>query len=240
MDRSANEARPSRQAQRPFTDVERFSAANDRSKLMNDEVSAMYDKYSIPYGEWKLYPADTWDRIHHNPSIPTSHDRAVTGISEAAFKCGFWVPLIPLLWSLFLEMDIALGQMNPNGFILINVFQLCFLAAEIQPSTRLFWHHHEFKKNSKSPGFYTITCRTSSPDWADTNSSNKGTHDKWFFISGPRITLFNRWYNITPNIIKTLPYPGRKWRLPDPCSASNGEGSSIAQSGRWLVICPLG
>lgn len=124
------------------------------------------------------------------------NDGVAVGISEAAFKCGLRLPLLPILKKLFREMGIALGQMDPNGFTHINGFQCRCLASRVTATTRLFWHHYDFRRNPKSRGFYTIARRPGRADWIQTNSNNKGSHNKWFQISGPKVGEFSVWREV--------------------------------------------
>lgn len=55
--------------------------------------------------------------------MPEYKASIAVGIDETSFKCGFMVPILPILKKLFKEMGIALGQMDPNGFIHINCYQ---------------------------------------------------------------------------------------------------------------------
>ncbi|XP_074346130.1 uncharacterized protein LOC141684891 [Apium graveolens] len=98
-------------------------------------------------------------------------------------------------------MGIALGQMDPNGFIHINCFQNMCLHAGIAPIIRLFWYHYDFRKNPKSSGFYTIARRAGRPDWTATNSNNKSTHTHWCYVSGPRLAAMSVWRDVNPALL---------------------------------------
>ncbi|KAK1390009.1 hypothetical protein POM88_018187 [Heracleum sosnowskyi] len=97
-------------------------------------------------------------------------------------------------------MGISLGQMDPNGFLHMNGFQCRCLGAEVEPTTRLFWHHYDFRKNGKSRGFYSVSRRTNRADWVERNSNNKGIHDKWFYNSGPKIASMSQWRVVDPAV----------------------------------------
>lgn len=122
----------------PFNNIVTYLAENMRSKLTEGDLARLHDKYGIPRGLWHVYPAEQRDRIYHNPPIPEGFGDVTTGISEAAFKCGFRVPLLPLLKSLLKNMGLALGQLDPNSFIHVNCFQARCLAAKIYPRAALF------------------------------------------------------------------------------------------------------
>lgn len=200
MDRSTGGAGPS--APSPFRDAVKYPAANHRSTLGEDKLRIFYDEYDIPRTLWYIYPAAKKDRIWNNPPVLEMHGKIATGLSEAALKCGFRVPTLPLLKHLFEEMGIALGQLDPNSFIHINVFQARCTAANVDPRrTSLFWNHYEFRRNSKSKGYYTIARKTNRADWAQTNSNNKESHLKWFFFSGPKIAKYSVWKDVEPKDI---------------------------------------
>lgn len=196
MDRSNDEPGPSRES--VFSEEFAYPAANVSSRLTKVAISRIVDKYAIPTGAWFAYWADEHDRVYHRLRVPAGHGSCCTGISEAAFKCGLRLPLLPILKRLFEEMGIALGQMDPNGFTHINAFQHRCLVARVEARTSLFWHQYDFRRNPKSNGFYTIVRRNGRPDWVQTNSNNKGTHDKWFYISGPRVARFSVWRVVDP------------------------------------------
>lgn len=125
-----------------------------------------------------------------------------TGISEAAFNCGLRLPFLPILRSLLRDMGIALGQLDPNSFIHVNVFKHKCLQTGVVPRTRLFWFHYDLKKNPKSPGFYSVSRRAGRLDWYFTNSNNKGSHDRWFFLSSSSIEEFSVWREVDPKRVK--------------------------------------
>ncbi|KAK1362161.1 hypothetical protein POM88_046635 [Heracleum sosnowskyi] len=108
--------------------------------------------------------------------------------------------MLPLVKQLFAQMGIALGQMDPNGFLHMNGFQCRCLAANVDPTPALFWHHHDFRKNGKSKGFYSIARRTNRAECVETNSNNKGNHDKWCYISGPKIVALSQWRVVDPTV----------------------------------------
>lgn len=111
--------------------------ANPRSKLAEDNIENFLTKYKIPTSAWEVYVASQTHRVYDNPEVPESLGRIATGIFEASFKCGFRVPILPILKKLFKEMGIALGQMDPDGFIHINCFQAWCLKANVKPQTSL-------------------------------------------------------------------------------------------------------
>lgn len=121
-----------------------------------------------------------------------------TSISEAAFKCGFRVPFLPILKKLFDNMGIVLGKMDSNGFIHKNCFQARCLAANVQLKTSLFWYHIDFKRNSKNNSYYNISRRVGRADWDATNSNNRGSHEEWFYISGSKIVGYSTWRLVKP------------------------------------------
>ena len=152
MDRTSGEASASYSARTHFGNAKNFPAANHRSSINKDKIASFIDKYDIPTGAWFVYRPSEEDRIYYTPPVPKGYGDHAIGISEAAFFCGFRVPLLPLVKHLFAEMDIAIGQMDPNGFIHMNTFQYRCLKAGVEPSTQLFWYHYDFRKNPKSKG----------------------------------------------------------------------------------------
>ncbi|KAK1384009.1 hypothetical protein POM88_021744 [Heracleum sosnowskyi] len=81
----------------------------------------------------------------------------------------------------------------------MNGFQCRCLVANVDP-TALFWHHHDFRKNGKRKGFYSIARCTNRAEWVETNSNNKGSHDKWCYISGPKIAVISQWRVVDPSV----------------------------------------
>lgn len=106
-------------------------------------------------------------------------------------------------------MGIALGQLDPNGFIYINVFVYRCLQVGVFPRPALFWNHHDFKKNAKSSSFYTIGRKTGRPNWCETNSSNKESHERWFYLGGHSIHKFAVWKEVDPSVIATHTLAGK-------------------------------
>ncbi|KAK1399424.1 hypothetical protein POM88_009287 [Heracleum sosnowskyi] len=184
----------------PFFNAEEFPAANHPTRLSEERVAKFPKEFEIPTGAWHTYLPGAADRIWHNPPVPKGYGNVATGISEAALKCGFRVPMLPLVKQLFAQMGIALGQMDPNGFLHMNGFQCRCLVANVDPTPALFWHHHDFRKNGKSKGFYSIARRTNRAEWVETNSNNKGSHDKWCYISGPKIAVISQWRVVDPSV----------------------------------------
>ena len=197
-----------RSAPSPFSDAALYPAANHRSTLTEEMVVGFYEEYHIPRTLWFIHLATRKDRIWHNPKVLEMHGKTATGLSEAALKCGFRVPTLQLLKHLFKDMGIALGQLDPNSFIHINVFQARCMAANVDPRTSLFWHHYDFRRNGKSKGFYTIARKTNRVAWASTNSNNKESHTRWFFFSGPKIAQFAVWKDVEPKDIVMPSFPG--------------------------------
>lgn len=132
-------------------------------------------------------------------SIGDQPEETAVGISEIAFYCGLRFPLLPLVKVLLRDMGIAIGQLDLNGFIHMNTFQYRCLQHEVPSLSVLFWHHYDFRKNAKSPGFYNITPRTGRSEWAATNSSNKKTHSHWCYVVGPTLTRFSEWREVDPS-----------------------------------------
>lgn len=197
MDRSTGEPGPSR-VRSIFSDASVYPTANLRSQWTEEEISHFADKYDIPYGAWHVYGPTKRDRIYNTPPVPEGFGGVAAGISEATLKCVFRVPMLPLLKKLFEDMGIALGQMDPNGFLHINAFQHRCLAARVEPQSSLFRYQYDFRQNPKGNRFYTIARRSGRPDWVQTNSNNKGSHDWWFFISGPKIAKLSEWRVVDP------------------------------------------
>lgn len=206
MERSTEGAGPSGVS--IFSNAELYPAANLRSKLTEDNLEGMHDKYGIVKNLWHVFAPRKRDRLYHNPSVPSSCGTVATGISEAAFKCGFRLPMLPLLKRLLKDMGIVIGQLDPNSFIHINVFQARCLELKMHPRTFLFWVHYDFRRNSKSHGFYTIARRSNRADWAQTNSNNKGSHEEWFFLSGPKIERFSTWRDVDPTKVVMPSFEG--------------------------------
>ena len=200
MDRSGDVVGTSYSAADHFSDALKFPMANFPSLLTEADLKTFRIKYQI-HRSWDIYPAIANDCIYQTPESEDGH-RCV-GISENAFKCGFRLPMLPLLKKLLKQTGIALGQLDPNGFTYINVFQHRCLMAGVSPRPALFWNHHDFKKNAKSNGFYTIGRKTGRPNWCETNSSNKGTHERWFYLGGHSIHKFSTWREVDPSIITT-------------------------------------
>lgn len=137
---------------------------NKHSQPGEKDIKNFHSKYTILEGTWHIYVAIQIERIYHIPPIPKGYGDCAIGIFEEAFKCGLRVPLLPLLRILFKQMNIALGQMDPNGFIHINFFQNGCLKTGLPPFICLFWFHYDFRKNPKSFGFYTIARRSGRTD----------------------------------------------------------------------------
>ncbi|XP_074352149.1 uncharacterized protein LOC141691316 [Apium graveolens] len=178
-----------------------YPVANNRSEMSKGRVVQMYDDYSVPRGFCWLYAPREDERIYDTPGVPEGYGGCAVGVSEAAFKCGLRVPPLKLIKHLFFQIGIALGQMDPNGFIHINCFQNRCLHARIAPNTRLFWYHYDFRKNPKSPSFYTIARRAGRPDWMETNSNNNATHTHWCYVSGPRLAAMSIWCDVNPSLL---------------------------------------
>lgn len=85
-----------------------------------------------------MYNMNADERIYDTPGVPKGYGDRAVGISKATFKCEFRVPLLKILRHLFFQMGIALGQMDPDGFIHINYFQNRCLQEGVNPLTRLF------------------------------------------------------------------------------------------------------
>ncbi|KAL6547086.1 hypothetical protein OROMI_022807 [Orobanche minor] len=211
MGRSGSEAGPSSDRV-DFGDPVFYPAVNHGTLLTEEEVAKFAEDYDIPTDVWHTYHPRKKDRIHHNPSVPDSYGGIAVGISEAALKCGFRVPMLPLTKTLFGHMGIALGQMDPNGFLHINGFQCHWLAARVKPSSELFWYHYDFRRNPKSVGFYSIARRGGRTSWVQTNSNNRGSHDRWFFLSGPDISRFSQWSLSDPHQIVATELDGLQRR----------------------------
>ena len=202
MDRSGGAPSTSAPAKAAnFGDRIVYPAANLRSDLSEEDVEKFTTRFRIIAGLYGIYHASLADKIHHNPEVDATLGGVATGISEAAFYCGFRVPLLPILKKLFDDMGIALGQLDPNGFTHINSFQARCLDVGIKPTTRLFWYHYDFKRNAKAKGFYTISRRVGRAKWAMTNSNNRGSHESWFYISGPRIARYSVWREVEPSSV---------------------------------------
>lgn len=95
-------------------------------------------------------------------------------------------------------MIIAIGQMDPNGFIHINTFQHWCLLAGVDTATWLFWFHYDFRWNPKSNGLYTIAQRAGHSEWCFTYSSNKKSHTHWCYLVGPKLVEFGVWREVKP------------------------------------------
>lgn len=100
------------------------------------------------------------------------------------------------------------GQLDPNIFLHVNVFQAHCLAVKVRPRPSLFWYHYDFHRNPKIRGFYTIARRNNIANWAQTNSNNKGSHDEWFFFSGPNVAKFSTWRDVDPTKIVMRSFGG--------------------------------
>ncbi|XP_074376603.1 uncharacterized protein LOC141718130 [Apium graveolens] len=193
--------RPERTGRALFGSAADYPATNNRSVLSKGRVVQMYDDYSVPRGFCWLYAPREGERIYDTPGVAEGYGGCAVGVSEAAFKCGLRVPPLKLIKHLFFQMGIALRQMDPNGFIHINCFQNRCLHAGIAPNTRLFRYHYDFRKNPKSPDFYTIARRAGRPDWTATNSNNKSTHTHWCYVSGPRLASMSVWRDVNPSLL---------------------------------------
>ncbi|KAK1384008.1 hypothetical protein POM88_021743 [Heracleum sosnowskyi] len=93
----------------PFFNAEEFPAANHPTRLSEERVAKFPKEFEIPTGAWHTYLPGAADRIWHNLPVPKGYGNVATGISEAALKCGFRVPMLPLVKQLFAQMGIALG-----------------------------------------------------------------------------------------------------------------------------------
>lgn len=78
-----------------FEDRKKFQASNFRSTLTEEEVEKFPAKYKIPTGAYRA--ASPSDRVYHNIKVAEYKGGVGTSISEAAFKCGFRVPRLPIL-----------------------------------------------------------------------------------------------------------------------------------------------
>ncbi|KAK1365645.1 hypothetical protein POM88_041206 [Heracleum sosnowskyi] len=174
MDRSSSEYAQSSGSvspeRSPFFHVGEYPAGNHPTQLSKERVAGLAKEHEIPSGAWHIYMPRADDRLWHNPPMPKGYGSVATGISEVALKCGFRVPMLPLMKKLFAQMGIALGQMDSNG------------------------------KNGKSKGFYTIARRTNMAEWVETNSNNKGSHDKWCYILSPKIAAVSQWRVVDPTV----------------------------------------
>lgn len=139
MDRSNNDADPSAgyvpYGPGHFNNVSLYPTTNNPTYLKKKDVEGFYTAYHIPRGAYQLYMTDSSDRIHHTPPVLACLGDMAIGISESSFKCGFKVPLLRLYKTLFRQMNIAFGQMDPNDFIHINSLQHCCLAEGLHPSS---------------------------------------------------------------------------------------------------------
>lgn len=115
MDRSTEGAGPSAS---PFSNIILYPTTNLRSKLDEDKLAHIPDKYDIFKNHYFVYRADRKDRIYHNPPARETCGGVATGISEAAFKCGFRVPILPLLKRLLKEMGIELNWIRIASYML--------------------------------------------------------------------------------------------------------------------------
>lgn len=205
MDPSHSEAGPSGGASRSYDPEEYFSspnfpATNLASTLSRDDIQEIREKYTFP-DDCHLYTPKQHHKVYYNPRIPEDHGGVALGVSRPALFCGLRFPLLPLLKKLFREMGIALGQLDPNGFIHINTFAFRCLSHGVTPRTSLFWHHYDFKRNPKNFGFYNISRRPGRGDWCQTNSNTKGSHHQWFFIVLPGLREFSVWREVDPRRI---------------------------------------
>ncbi|KAK1394764.1 hypothetical protein POM88_013820 [Heracleum sosnowskyi] len=135
------------------------------------------------------------------PEVDEEYGSVALEIFEKAFFYGLSTPIAPCSEKLLKYTMVALGQLDPNIFIHINSFQNRCLKAGVKPRLSLLLHHFDFRKNAKSVGFYQLARRTGRAGWDATNSSNRGTHDHWFFISGHKLRKYSVWREIDPAII---------------------------------------
>lgn len=127
MDQSNAEAGPSMHPEENFGpahfhDIAAYPAANNPTQLTKDQIKDLYSEYHIHRGLYHLYKPEASDCIYHIPPEPEACGDGAIGISEAAFKCRFRVPLLKLVRRFFVQMNIAFSQMDSNGFIHINTF----------------------------------------------------------------------------------------------------------------------
>ncbi|KAK1360682.1 hypothetical protein POM88_045156 [Heracleum sosnowskyi] len=179
----------------------RFPSANLNSVMTEAEVRSMPEKYDIGSSLFRTWAADETDLIYHTPTVAEEFGSVALGVSERAFFCGLRLPLLPVLKKLLRYTSVALGQLDPNTFIHINTFQNRCLKAGVRPRLSLLLHHFDFRKNGKSVGFYQLSRRTGRPDWGTTNSSNRGTHDHWFYISGHKLVKYSVWREVDPALV---------------------------------------
>lgn len=197
MDRSNEGTDPS--VSSPFSDAIEYPAANRPSQLSEDDIEHFCSTYCVLKYVWYFFAPRKNDKIWQNPQVAAICGGGfATGISEAAFKCGFRLPILRILKSVLKQSGIAIGQLDPNSFIHVNTFQARCMASKVIPRTSLFWHHYELRRNPKSKGFYTIARRVGRPDWSFTNSNNKETHIKWVYVSGPKLEKFGVWKIVDP------------------------------------------
>lgn len=142
MDPSHNEEGPSGSAD-PSYDPDvyfsfpNFPATNLASTLGREDIQEIREKYTFPEN-CHLYTPKRHHKVYYNPRILEDHGGVALGISRRAVFYGIWFPLLPLLKKLFREMRIALGQLDPSGFIYINTFAFRCLSHGVTAQTAIF------------------------------------------------------------------------------------------------------
>ncbi|KAL9420497.1 hypothetical protein AB3S75_038133 [Citrus x aurantiifolia] len=143
-----------------------------------DELDDLRLRYSIP-GEIPL-------KIPRKKDTPSRPPRGYVTLFLESFKYGLRCPLQPYFARIFNGLNLAPGQLNPNGWrVLYGLFILWDRCCQSEPTVDEVKHLYQLKSSPKDAGWYYFQSSTKSRKLiTDLPTGGGGTWKRKFFFAG--------------------------------------------------------
>ncbi|KAL9422549.1 hypothetical protein AB3S75_034762 [Citrus x aurantiifolia] len=143
-----------------------------------DELSDLRLRYSIP-GEIPL-------RVPGKNDTPSRPPRGYVTLFLESFKYGLRCPLQPYFARILNGLNLAPGQLNPNGWrVLSGLFILWDRCCQSEPTVDEVKHLYQLKSSPKDVGWYYFQSSTKSrKPITDLSTGGGGTWKRKFFFAG--------------------------------------------------------
>ena len=143
-----------------------------------DELNDLRLRYSIP-GEIPL-------RIPGKKDTPSRPPRGYVTLYLESFKYGLRCPLQPYFARILNGLNLAPGQLNPNGWrVLSGLFILWDRCCQSEPTVDEVKHLYQLKSSPKDAGWYYFQSGTKSrKPITDLPTGGGGTWKRKFFFAG--------------------------------------------------------
>lgn len=174
-----------------FKNKDRFPHANTPSTVTEVELRNIRARYQIPNTHRVRVPGGN-ERMYQRPV-------GWTAMPVTLLEKGVRFPLHTFSVTLLGFVGIGFAQLFPNSYINILAFIAICHELDVPPAVDLFFTLFSAGK-SREPGFKLLSKQAPKPNskiekrpLMDTPSSNRGWHNKWFYVKGPEISSLPDW-----------------------------------------------